>query len=111
MSSLSHRLRLRSLCQPPSLLPENARLDQLVVAGADGRSALDLEMFWEISVASSNDDNPQKKYVCVCVCVCVPMPTHCTTKRFATTNGIESGLFLNHAPLGQTTLQVGRVSV
>ena len=47
--------------------------------------------------------------------VCVPMPTHCTIMRFGfrprQIDGIECGLFLNHAPLGQTTLRVGRVSV
>ena len=51
----------------------------------------------------------------VCVCVCVPMPTHCTIACFGFRSrwidGLECGLFLNHAPLGQTTLRVGRVSV
>ena len=45
----------------------------------------------------------------------VPMPTHCTITRFGFRSrriyGIERGLFLNHALLGQTTLLVGRVSV
>ena len=57
--------------------------------------------------------------VCVCmhacVCVCVPMPTHCTITRFGFharwIDVVEYGLFSNHAPLGQTTLRVGRVSV
>ena len=55
VSSLSHRLRLRRLCQPRQSLfiaAGELRLDRLVVAGADGRSALDLQMFWEMSVAS-----------------------------------------------------------
>ena len=42
-----------------------------------------------------------------CVCVCVPTPTHCTIMRFGFhtgwIDGIECGLFSNHAPLGQTT--------
>ena len=46
---------------------------------------------------------------------CVPMPTHCTITRFRfharRIDGVECGLFSNHAPLGQTTLRVGRVSV
>ena len=45
----------------------------------------------------------------------VPMPTHCTITRFGFRarwiDGIECGLFSNHAALGQTTLRVGRVSV
>ena len=45
----------------------------------------------------------------------VPMPTHCTIMRlgFRTRqiDGIKCGLFSNHAPLGQTTMHVGRVSV
>ena len=52
---------------------------------------------------------------CVCVCVCFPMPTHCTIACFGfharRINGIECGLFSIHAPLGQTTLRVGQVSV
>ena len=52
----------------------------------------------------------------MCVCVCVPMPTHCTITRFGFHArcihlGIKCGLFFNHAPLGQTILRVGRVSV
>ena len=47
--------------------------------------------------------------------VCVPMPTHCTITcfRFHTRwiDGVKCGLFSNHAPLGQTTLRVGWVSV
>ena len=47
--------------------------------------------------------------------VCVPMPTHCTITRFGFharwIDGVECGLFSNHATLGQTTLRVGRVSV
>ena len=43
------------------------------------------------------------------------MPTHCTITRFGfharQINGIKCGLFSNHAPLGQTTLCVGRVFV
>ena len=43
----------------------------------------------------------------------VPLPTHCTTTRFGfrtrRIDGIECGLFSNHAPLGQTALRVGRV--
>ena len=53
--------------------------------------------------------------VCVCVCVCVPMPTHCTITCFGfharRIDGVECGLFSIHAPFGQTTLRVGRVSV
>ena len=49
------------------------------------------------------------------VCVCVPMPTHCTIMRFGFyarwIDGVKCDLFSNHAPLGQTTLHVGRVSV
>ena len=48
---------------------------------------------------------------CVCVCVCVPMPTHWTIMCFGfrtrQIDGVECGLFSNHAPLGQTTLRVG----
>ena len=37
-------------------------------------------------------------------CVCVPMPTHCTIMCFGFharwIDGVECGLFLNHAPLG-----------
>ena len=47
--------------------------------------------------------------------VCVPMPTHCTITCFGfrakQIDGVECGLFSIHAPLGQTTLSVGRVSV
>ena len=50
-----------------------------------------------------------------CVCVCVSMPTHCTITCFGFharwIDGVKCGLFSNHAPLGQTTLHVGRVSV
>ena len=49
------------------------------------------------------------------VCVCVPMPIHCTITRFGfharRIDGVKCGLFSNHAPLGQITLRVGRVSV
>ena len=45
------------------------------------------------------------------VCMYVPMPTHCTITRFGFharwIDGVECGLFSNHAPLGQTTLRVG----
>ena len=45
----------------------------------------------------------------------VPMPTHCTIRGFRFSarriDGVECGLFANHAPLGQTTLRVGWVSV
>ena len=48
-------------------------------------------------------------------CVCVPMPFHCTITCFwfraRRIDGVESGLFSTHAPLGQTTLRVGLVSV
>ena len=51
----------------------------------------------------------------VCVCVCVPMPTHCTITRFGFharwIDDVKCGLFSNHAPLGQTTLRVGGISV
>ena len=40
---------------------------------------------------------------------------YCTIMRFGflarQIDGIECGLFSNHAPLGQTTLRVGQVSV
>ena len=43
--------------------------------------------------------------------MCVPMPTHCTITCFGfrtgQIDGIECGLFSNHAPLGQTALCVG----
>ena len=49
------------------------------------------------------------------MCVCVLMLTHCTITRFGfrarQIDGIEYGLFSIYAPLGQTTLRVGRVSV
>ena len=49
------------------------------------------------------------------VFACVPMPTHCTSIRFGFharwIDGVKCGLFTNHAPPGQTTLRVGRVSV
>ena len=48
-------------------------------------------------------------------CVCVLMPSHCTITRFGfrtrRIEDVECGLFSNHAPLGQTTLRVGKVSV
>ena len=48
-------------------------------------------------------------------CLFVPMPIHCTIRRFGfrarRIDGVECGLFSNHASLGQTTLRVGRVSV
>ena len=41
---------------------------------------------------------------------CVLMPTHCTITSFwfpaRWIDGVECGLFSNHAPLGQTTLRV-----
>ena len=47
--------------------------------------------------------------------VCVPMPTHCTITCFGFRtrwiDGVDCGLFSILAPLGQTTLRVGRVSV
>ena len=50
-------------------------------------------------------------FICFVLCVCVPMPTHCTITCFGFharwIDGIECGLFSNHAPLGQTTLRVG----
>ena len=49
------------------------------------------------------------------LCLFIPMPTHCTITRFGfrarRIDDVECGLFSNHAPLGQTTLHVGRVSV
>ena len=46
---------------------------------------------------------------------CVPMPTHCTITCFGFRtrwiDGVDCALFSIHAPLGQTTLRVGRVSV
>ena len=49
------------------------------------------------------------------VCVCVPMPTHCTISCFGfrsrQIDGVGCDLFSIHAPLGQTTLRVGQVSV
>ena len=49
------------------------------------------------------------------VCMYVPMPTHCTITHFGfharQVDGIECGLFLNHALLGQTALRVGLVTV
>ena len=42
------------------------------------------------------------------MCVCVTMPTHCTITRFGfrggRIDGVERGLFSNHASLEQTTL-------
>ena len=42
--------------------------------------------------------------------VCVSVPTHCTITCFGFharwIDGVECGLFLNQAPLGQTTLRV-----
>ena len=64
-----------------------------------------------------------QQYVCMCVCVracvCVcfffTMPTRCTITRFGfragRIDGVKCDLVSNHAPLGQTTLLVGRVSV
>ena len=50
-----------------------------------------------------------------CVCVCVPVSTHCTIMCFRSRarriDGVECGLFSIHAPLGQTTLRLGQVSV
>ena len=47
--------------------------------------------------------------------VCVPMPTHCTITCFGfrarRIDGVECGIFSILAPLGQTILRVGRVSV
>ena len=49
------------------------------------------------------------------LCICVLMPTHCTITCFGFharwIDGVQCGLFSNHAPLGQTTLRVGWVSV
>ena len=48
-------------------------------------------------------------------CLLDPMPTHCTITHFGFharwINGVKFGLFSNHAPLGQTILCVGQVSV
>ena len=48
-------------------------------------------------------------------CVCVLMPTHWTITCFGFharwRDGVKCGLFSNRAPLGQTTLRVGWVSV
>ena len=56
-----------------------------------------------------------KVHFVIFVCVCVLMPTHCTIMCFGfhtrQIDGIKCGLFLNHTPLGQTTLCVGLVSV
>ena len=42
-------------------------------------------------------------------CLFVSMPIHCTITRFVfrarRIDGVECGLFSNHAPLGQTTLR------
>ena len=52
-------------------------------------------------------NNKQQQYLSVL------MPTHCMITRFGfrarRIYGVEGGLFSNHAPLGQTTLCVGRV--
>ena len=48
-------------------------------------------------------------------CLFVPIPTYCTITRFGfrarRIDGVECGLFSNHAPLGQTTLRVASVSL
>ena len=53
--------------------------------------------------------------MCVCVCVvfqCQPTALLLTSgSAQGEIDGIECGLFSIHAPLGQTTLHVGRVSV
>ena len=54
--------------------------------------------------------------VCVCVCVCSnanPLNYYAlqVPRKVDSLDGIKCGLFLNHAPLGQTRLHVGRVSV
>ena len=47
--------------------------------------------------------------------ICVPMATHSTIMRFGflagRIDGVEYGLFSNHAPLKQITLRVVRVFV
>ena len=47
------------------------------------------------------------------VYVCVPMPTqlHASGFRARQIDDVECGLFSIHAPLGQTTLCVGQVSL
>ena len=63
------------------------------------------------SVQKNKDRKSTTEYVCVCVCVFVAMSTHCTITRFGfrarRIDGVECGLFSNHAPLGRTTLRVG----
>ena len=44
----------------------------------------------------------------MCVFQCQPTAL---LRAAGSAQGVECGLFSNHAPLGQTTLRVGRVSV
>ena len=66
---------------------------------------------WLMSV--TNKRNPLTQFIPSFLFV--PMPTHCTIMRFGfharQIDGVECGIFFNHALLGQTTLYVGRVSV
>ena len=54
----------------------------------------------------------RNSYVCLFVRSFVPMPTHCTITRFGfrarRIDGVECGVFSNHAPLGQTTLRMDK---
>ena len=70
----------------------------------------------QTSFHSHSDFKRQRNTHCtVIVCVCVFQSTHCTITCFGfrtrRIDGVECGLFSIHAPLGQTTLRVGRVSV
>ena len=75
------------------------------------------------AVGGANATRPPKSKGCnrsICFSMtslemCVPRPTHCTITCFGFyarwIDGVECDLFSNHAPLGQTTLRVGWVSV
>ena len=67
------------------------------------------EHHFNYSYDKNNDQMLPTSYIKLCVCV--PMPTHCTITCFGFharwIDGVKCGLFLNHAPLGQTTLRVG----
>ena len=72
-----------------------SRIYDILNSFADIRSALEFTMYC----------------TCTPITMCVPMPTHCTITYFGFhawwIDGVKCDLFLNHAPLGQTTLCVG----
>ena len=81
----------------------------------EGRSVTDWYIVWESECKILIKNNIYQILEWLVYYVSVPMTTHCTITRIGfharRIDVVECGLFSNDAPLGQTTLRVGRLPV